>query len=68
MSEQSSDSDRIQEEVTKYWKTKQSKINIEQQLEEVRQQKKLTFNEYQSQQLDKNSQSQYIYAPGTYVY
>ena len=68
MSEQSSDSDRIQEEVTKYWKAKQSKINIEQQLEEVRQQKKLAFNEYQSQQLDKSSQNQYIYAPGTYVY
>ena len=58
MSEQSSDSDRNQEEVAKYWKAKQSKINIEQQLEEVQQQKKLAFNEYQSQQLDKNSQNQ----------
>ena len=47
MSELSSNSDGIQEEVTESSNFKQSKINLRQQLEEVRLQKKLEYNNYQ---------------------
>ena len=56
MSELLSDSDGIHEEVEESSNTKQSKINLKQKLEQVQLQKKLAFNKYQSQQLDKNSQ------------
>ena len=46
---------------------KQSKINLEQQLEQALLQKKIEFNKYQSQQRDKISQDQDIYPPGTCV-
>ena len=64
MSELSSNSDGIQEEVAESSNTKQSKINLKQQLEQVRLQKKREFNKYQSQQRDKISQGQDIYPPG----
>ena len=55
MSELSSNSDGIQEEVTESPNFKQSKINLK-QLEEVRLQKKIEYNNYQSQKWDKISQ------------
>ena len=48
MSELSSNSDGIQEEVAESSNTKQSTINLKQQLEQVRLQKKIEFNKYQS--------------------
>ena len=65
MSELSSNSDGIPEKVPKSSTFKQSKINLEQQLEQVPLQKKIEFNKYQSQQQDKISQDQDIYPPGT---
>ena len=56
MSELSSNSDGIQEEVTESPNFKQSKINLKQQLEEVRLQKKIEYNNYQSRKRDKISQ------------
>ena len=67
MSELSFNSDGIQEEVAESSKLKQSKINLEQQLEQVLLQKKIEFNKYQSQQRGKISQDQDIYPPGTCV-
>ena len=67
MSELSSNSDGIQEEVAESSNTKQLKINLKQQLEQVRLQRKIEFNKYQSQQRDKISQDQDIYPPGTCV-
>ena len=67
MSELSSNSDGIQEEVTESSNFKQPKINLKQQLEQVRLQKKLEYNNYQSQQRDKISSDQDIYPPGTCV-
>ena len=67
MSELSSNSDGIQEEVTKSSNFKQPKINLKQQLEQVRLQKKLEYNNYQSQQRDKISSDQDLYPPGTCV-
>ena len=55
MSELSSNSDGIQEEVAESSNTKQSKINLKQQLGPVRLQKKIEFNKYQSQQREKIS-------------
>ena len=51
--------------MTKYSNARESNINLEQQLKQVRVQKKLAFNEYQSQQLDKNSQEKDIFARRT---
>ena len=51
----------------KFSNFKQSKINLEQQLEQVQLQKKIEFNKYQKQQRDKISQDQEIYPPGTSV-
>ena len=65
MSELSSNSDGIQEEVTKSSNFKQSKTNLKQQLEQVRLQKKIEYNNYQSEQRDKISQDQDIHSPGT---
>ena len=65
MSELSSNSDGIQEEVTKSSNFKQSKTNLKQQLEQVRLQKKIEHNNYQSEQRDKISQDQDIHSPGT---
>ena len=48
MSELSSNSDGIQEEVTESSNFKQSKINLTQQLEQVRLQKKIEYDNYQS--------------------
>ena len=59
----SSDSDRTQEEVAESLKTKQLKIKLKQQLEQLRLQKKLAFNKYKSQQRDKNLQDQDICPP-----
>ena len=56
------DSDGIQEEVKKYSNARKSNINLEEQLKQVWLQKKLAFNEYQSQQLGKNSQEKDIFA------
>ena len=56
MWELSSNSDGIQEEIAKSSNFKQSKENSKQQLEQVRLQKKIEFNKYQSQQRDKISQ------------
>ena len=56
MSESSSNSDGIQEEVAESSNFTQSKINLEQQLQQARLQKKIEFNKYQSQQRDKISQ------------
>ena len=67
MSELSSNSDGIQEEVTEYSNFKQPKINLKQQLEQVRLQKKLEYNNYQNQQRDKISNDQDNYPPGTCV-
>ena len=67
MSELSSNSDGTQEEVTKFSNFKQPKINLKQQLEQVRFQKKLEYNIYQRQQRDKTSNDQDIYSPGTCV-
>ena len=67
MSELSSNSDGTQEEVTESSNFKQPKINLKQQLEQVRLQKKLEYNNYQSQQRDKTSNDQDIYSPGTCV-
>ena len=67
MSELSCDSDGIHEEVKESSNTKQSKINLKLQLEQVRVQNKLAFNKNQSQQLDKNSQDQHNYPQGTCV-
>ena len=51
MSELSSNSDGIQEEVTESSNFEQTKINLKQQLEQVRSQKKIKeYNNYQSQQ------------------
>ena len=55
MSELSSNSDGIQEEVTESSNFKVPKINLKQRLEEVRLQKKLEYSNYQSQQRDKVS-------------
>ena len=55
MSELSSNSDGIQEEVAESSNTKQSKINLKQQLGPVRLQKNIEFNKYQSQQREKIS-------------
>ena len=63
----SSNSDGIQEEVTESSNIKQSKINLKQQLDQVRLQKKIEFNKYQSQQQDKILQGQNICPPGTCV-
>ena len=63
MSELSSNSDGIQEEVTESSNFKQPKINLKQQLEQVRLQKKLEYNNYQSQQRDKTSNDQDIFFP-----
>ena len=49
ISELSSNSDGTQEEVTESSNFKQTKINLKQQLEQVRLQKKLEYNNYQSQ-------------------
>ena len=46
MSELSSNLDGIQEEITEPSNTKQSKTNLEQQLEQTRLQRKIEFNEY----------------------
>ena len=62
MSELSSNSDGIQEEVTKSSNFKQSKTNLKQQLEQVRLQKKIEYNNYQSEQRDKISQDQDIHS------
>ena len=67
MSELSSNSDGIQKEVTESSNVKEPKINLKQQLEQVRLQKKLEHNNYQSQQRDKISNDQDIYPPGTCV-
>ena len=67
MSELSSNLDRIQEEITESSNFKQPKINLKQQLEQVRLQKKLEYNNYESQQRDKISNDQDIYPPGTCV-
>ena len=67
MSELSSNSDGIQEEATESSNFKQPKLNLKQQLEQVRLQKKLEYNDYQSQQRDKISNDQHIYPPGTCV-
>ena len=67
MSELSSNSDGIQEEVAEYSNTKQAKRNLKQQLKQVQLQKKIELNKYQSQQRDKSSQDQDIYPPGTCV-
>ena len=67
MSELSSNSNRIQEEVTESSNSKQPTINLKQQLEQVRLQKNLEFNNYQSQQRDKISNDQDIYPTGTCV-
>ena len=56
MSELSSNSDGIQEEIAESSNFKQSKENSKQQLEQVRLQKTIEFNKYQSQQRDKISQ------------
>ena len=60
MSELSSNSDGIQEEVTESSMFKQPKINLKQQLEEVRLQKKLEYNNYQSQQRDNFKRRRYL--------
>ena len=49
MSELSSNLDGVQEEVTESSNFKQPKINLKQQLEQVRLQKKIEYNNYQSQ-------------------
>ena len=67
MSKLSSNSDGIQEEVTESSSFKEPKINLKQQLQQVRLQKKLEHNNYQSQQRDKISNDQDIYPPGTCV-
>ena len=68
MSELSSNSDGIQEEVTESSNFEQTKINLKQQLEQVRSQKKIKeYNNYQSQQRDKISEEKDIYRSGTYV-
>ena len=67
MSELSSNSDGTQEEVTESSNFKQPKMNLKQQLEQVRLQKKLEYNNYQSQQRDKTSNDQDIFSPGTCV-
>ena len=58
MSELSSNSDRIQEEVAESSNTKQPEISLKQQLEQVRLQKKIEFNKYKSQHRDKISLDQ----------
>ena len=67
MSEILSNSDGIQEEVTESSNIKQSKINLKQQLDQVRLQKKIESNKYQSQQQDKILQGQDICPPGSCV-
>ena len=67
MSELSSNSDGIQEEVTESSNSKQPTINLKQQLEQVRLQKNLECNNYQSRQRDKISNDQDIYPTGTCV-
>ena len=67
MSKLSSNSDGIQEEVTESSSFKEPKINLKQQLQQVRLQKKLEHNNYQSQQPDKISNDQDIYPLGTCV-
>ena len=67
MSELSSNSGGVQEEVTESSNFKQSKINLKQQLDQVRLQKNIEYNNYQSQQQDKILQHQDIYPPGTSV-
>ena len=59
MSELSSNSDGIQKEVTESSNFKQLKINLKQQLEQVRL-KKIEYNYYQSQQWNKTSKHQDI--------
>ena len=67
MSKLSSNSDGTQEEVTESSNFKQPKRNLKQQLEQLRLQKKLEYNNYQSQQQDKTSNDQDIYSAGTCV-
>ena len=64
---ESSNLEGIQEGVVESSNTKQSKINLKQQLVQVRLQKKIEFNKYQIQQRDKISQDQDICLPGTCV-
>ena len=61
MSELSSNSDEIQEEVAESTNLKLSKIILKQQLKQVRLQKKIEFNKYESQRQDKILQDQDIY-------
>ena len=58
ISELSSNSNGIQEEVAESSNTKQPGISLKQQLEQVLLQKKIEFNKYQSQQRDKISLDQ----------
>ena len=67
MSELPFNSDGIQEKVTESSNFKQPKINLKQQLEQLRLQKKIEYNNYLSQQRDKISNDQAIYPPGTCV-
>ena len=55
MSELLSNSHEIQGKVAESSNIKQSKINLKQQLEQVRLQRNKEFNKYQSQQRDKSS-------------
>ena len=63
MSELSSNLDGIHEKVTESSNFKQPKINLKQQLEQVRLQKKIESNNFQSQLRDKISNDQDIYPP-----
>ena len=63
MSELPFNSDGIQEKVTESSNFKQPKINLKQQLEQLRLQKKIEYNNYLSQQRDKISNDQAIYPP-----
>ena len=67
MSELSSNSDGIQEEVTEFSNFKQPKTNLKQQLEQIRLQKNIEFNNYQSQQRDIISNDQDTCPTGTCV-
>ena len=67
ITELSSDSDGTEKEAAESSNIKQSKINLKQQLHQIRLQKKLAFNKYQNQQLNKTSQGKDIYLSGTCV-
>ena len=71
MSELPFNSNGIQEKVTESSNFKQPKINLKEQLEQLRLQKKMEYNNYLnnylSQQRDKISNDQAIYPPGTCV-